>query len=206
MKDTILSDREKFLLRHIRNFIVHQHRNPSIRFLMRQMNYKSTRSVSILISNLKEKGILSKDSFGNLNINENCYNESYNERTIDVPLIGNIHCGTPLLAEESIEKTIPVSTKLAKPPYKYFFLKAIGDSMNQKGIDDGDLVLIKQQNVAKNGDLVVALIDDSATIKEIKILDNVILLIPRSSNPDHKEIVLSRDFLIQGIVVTSIKL
>jgi repressor LexA len=79
-------------------------------------------------------------------------------------------------------------------------LKAKGDSMNKKGINPGDLILVRQQHTAKNGDLVVALINDEATVKEYRILDEAIALVPRSTNPKHKPIVLQDDFMIQGVV------
>lgn len=124
--------------------------------------------------------------------------------TVDVPLVGMVSCGTPLLAEENIEARIPVSTKLAKPPYKYFLLRASGDSMDEAGINNGDLVLVRQQMIAGNGDDVVALIDDEATIKELQISNKAIILKPRSTNKEHQSITLTKDFKIQGVVVTTI--
>ena len=76
--------------------------------------------------------------------------------------------------------------------------------MNLKGINDGDLVLVKQQNTANSGDLVVALIDDDATIKELRINNDNVILLPRSSNESHVPIILSRDFIVQGIVISTI--
>ncbi len=132
-------------------------------------------------------------------------------QTVDVPLIGTVACGTPVLAEENIQAQIPVSTKLAKPPHRYFLLKARGDSMDlpcpergQKGIDDGDLVLVRQQTIAKDGDTVVALIDNEATIKEFRIGGETYVLRPRSRNKQHQPIVLTKDFQVQGIVVAAI--
>ncbi len=133
--------------------------------------------------------------------------DTYNikaEQTVEVPVVGKVSCGSPILASENIESTIPVSTKLARPPYKYFLLKAKGDSMNLAGINDGDLVLIRQQNTAQNKDIIVALIDDEATIKEYNIAGDKVVLKPLSSNPVHKPIILTNDFKIQGIVVTTI--
>ena len=121
--------------------------------------------------------------------------------TIEVPLVGTCSCGTPLLAEENIEEMIPVSTKIAKPPYRYFILRASGDSMNRAGINGGDLVLVRQQMTANNGDNVVALIDNEATIKEMQISDKEIILKPKSTSKQHKPIILSRDFRIQGVVI-----
>jgi repressor LexA len=76
--------------------------------------------------------------------------------------------------------------------------------MNRKGIEPGDLVLVRQQLDAENGQSVVALIDDEATVKEIQKADHTVLLKPRSTNPTHKPVVLSEDFQVQGIVVATI--
>ena len=79
-----------------------------------------------------------------------------------------------------------------------------GRQAGQKGIDDGDLVLVRQQTTAKDGDTVVALIDDEATIKEFRIGGETFVLKPRSRNKQHQPIVLTKDFQVQGVVVTSI--
>jgi repressor LexA len=119
--------------------------------------------------------------------------------------VGSVACGIPILAEENIEAMIPVSKGLAKPGNRYFLLRAVGDSMNLAGIDDGDLVLVRQQPAAKNGDLVVALIDDAATIKEFYRAGDAVVLKPKSKNKRHQPIVLTEDFQVQGIVVKTIK-
>jgi repressor LexA len=126
------------------------------------------------------------------------------EQTIDVPVIGRASCGSPMLAVENIETTISVSTKIAKPPYKYFLLRANGDSMNLAGINDGDMVLVRQQQTAQNKDIVVALIDDEATIKEYNIASDKIILKPVSSNPAHKPVIVTNNFIVQGIIVSVI--
>jgi SOS regulatory protein LexA len=127
-----------------------------------------------------------------------------NNRTVDVPVVGKIACGAPVLAEENIEQVLPVSTSLAAGSYNYFILKAKGDSMNLAGINDGDYVLIRQQTFARPGDIVVALINEEATLKEYVPQGNVVVLKPHSSNTEHKPIILSRDLIIQGVVVTAL--
>jgi SOS regulatory protein LexA len=126
------------------------------------------------------------------------------EQTVEVPVVGRAACGMPMLAEENIEQMIPVSKKIAYPPYKYYMLRAKGDSMNEAGINDNDLVLVRQQATARHGDVVVALIDDEATIKEYTSTGSAVVLKPHSSNPVHKPIILMRDFMVQGVVVTTV--
>lgn len=123
-----------------------------------------------------------------------------NVNTVKIPLLGTVACGTPIFAEENIETFIPVSDKFIKPNNRYYILRAYGDSMDDAGIDDGALVLIRQQQTAQNGDNVVALIDNEATIKEFHYSNDMIILKPKSKNSKHQPIVLTSDFRIQGIV------
>lgn len=204
MRSQILSHKESEAIRQIRNSLMHRGSSPSIREIMSSLGYRSPRSAALIITQLINKGILRRKSDGNLQIIKNLEDDKTRAQTVDVPLIGTVACGTPALAEENIEAMIPVSIKLTRPPYKYFLLKANGDSMNKKGINDGDLVLVRQQTTAKNGDVVVALIDDEATIKEFYISGETIVLKPKSNNKQHKAIVLTKDFQIQGVVVTTI--
>jgi SOS regulatory protein LexA len=132
------------------------------------------------------------------------FTDSDSEQTVEVPVVGRAACGMPMLAEENIEQMIPVSKKIATPPYKYYMLRAKGDSMNQAGINDNDLVLVRQQSTARHGDVVVALIDDEATIKEYNTTGSAVVLKPNSTNPAHRPIILMRDFMVQGVVVTTI--
>jgi repressor LexA len=124
--------------------------------------------------------------------------------TVPIPLVGQVAAGRPILAAENVEAYIPVSTKLARGRWQYFLLRVRGDSMNRAGIQDGDLALVRQQSTAQPGEHVVALIDDDATVKRLRVARDAIVLEPVSSNPVHRPIVVDRDFLIQGVVVASI--
>jgi SOS regulatory protein LexA len=141
---------------------------------------------------------------GSVMVIEAPFTDSDSEQTVEVPVLGRAACGMPMLAEENIEQYIPVSKKIAASPYKYYMLRAKGDSMNQAGINDGDLVLVRQQSTARHGDIVVALIDDEATIKEYTATGSAVVLKPHSDNAIHKPIILMRDFMVQGVVVTTI--
>ncbi len=201
-----ISNKELAALRVIRNFLMKNGKMPSVRELMKEMDYRSPRSAAVILQNLIDKNILGKKGDGTIRLIEYELSQSEvnSEQTVKIPLLGTIACGLPVLAEENIEAMISVSTKLVKPNDKYFLLKARGDSMNEKGINDGDLLLVKQQNTAETGDMVVALIDDEATVKELKINDDNVILLPRSSNKTHMPIILSRNFRVQGIVVSTI--
>ena len=202
-----LSKKEKEVLYKIRNYLIHKGESPSIRKLMEELGYKSPRSIAIYIDNLIKLGFLKRKEDKSLQLVKDLSNESIMEnivQTVKIPLLGLVACGRPILAEENIDAMISVSTELAKPPHKYFLLKAKGDSMNEKGINDGDIVLVRQETTAKDGDMVLALIDDEATIKEFHRTDHAVILRPRSTNKEYQPIILTRDFKIQGIVITTI--
>ncbi len=173
------------------NSYVQNRRQPSLEDLYKIAEVLGVEAKQLLVTGL-QKTKLNEDS-------------ATNAYTVKIPLLGTVACGTPIFAEENIEAFIPVSDKFIKPSNHYFILRASGDSMNEVGIDDGDLVLIRQQNTARDGEHVVALIDDEATIKEFHYSNNMIILKPRSNNSKHQPIVLTSDFRIQGIVETVIR-
>lgn len=125
---------------------------------------------------------------------------------VQVPLVGNVACGMPIWAEEMIEEWIPLSTKLVRQTQDVFMLRAVGDSMDLAGIDDGDYIIFKKTNTALPGDKVVVLIGSEATVKKVKFEKNKILFEPMSSNKEHKTITPKPDtFMIQGKVIGVIK-
>jgi repressor LexA len=194
------TEKEQQALRYLRNAIVHQGYSPSVRDLARELGYKSPRTAFLVLENLVERGWLKRKPDGKLQMRKDLAEAEDHARTVDVPLVGSVTCGNPLVAEENIEAYIPVSTNLARPGNKYFLLRAVGDSMNQAGVEDGNLLLVRQQPVAENGDKVVALIDDAATVKEYHREKEGVLLKPRSKNKTHKPIVVTETFMIQGVV------
>jgi repressor LexA len=201
---TQLSKKQVDAVRHIRNWIMHKGKTPSVRELMSALGYKSPRSAALIIEKLIQKSILRKRANGDLQLIKDIDADSVHARTVDIPLVGMVTCGVPILAQENIEGFIPVSVSLAKPGFKYFLLRAKGDSMNKAGINNGDLILVRRQSTAQNGDIVVALIDDEATVKEFQHSKNCVVLMPRSNNKNHKPIILTENFQVQGVAVTTI--
>jgi repressor LexA len=192
-------------VRHIRNWIARRGRTPSVRELMGALGYKSPRSAQDILEQLEQKGIIKKFASGDYQLlHDPDLGRAYIQ-TMNVPVVGTVAAGTPILAEENIEGFIPISTTLAKPGGKYFLLRAKGDSMDKAGIKDGDFVLVRQQASADPGERVVALIDDEATIKEYHPQKNVVILKPRSRNLENKPIIVDQDFQIQGVVVATVQ-
>ena len=105
------------------------------------------------------------------------------EDVIDIPVIGRVAAGTPILAEQNIEDTFPIPARFAASGTNYM-LRVRGESMIEAGILDGDYILVKKQNTANNGEIVVALIDDEATVKTFYKEKDHIRLQPENSTMD----------------------
>lgn len=202
--DKILNSKQLEAMRHIRNFLVHHGRSPSVRELMVAMKYNSPSSAAAVLEVLIKYRFIRRRPDNSLQLLNDPERTVNNPRTVKIPLVGTVACGSPILAEENIEAMIPISESFVKPGHRYFLLRVKGDSMNATGINDGDLVLVRQQPIAENGEIVVALIDDSATVKEFHCSKDAVILKPRSKNKEYQPIILTENFQIQGVVIKTI--
>src|ERR1035437_2772543 len=189
-------------LRFLDRAIVREGRSPTVRELAQFLGYKSPRTAFLVLTKLVKQGWVRRKADGKLQMRKSFSEVEDHARTVEVPLIGSVACGRPFLAEQNIEAYIQVSISLAKPGNSYFLLRAVGDSMDDAGIHSGDLVLVRRQGHAENGDKVVALIDDEATIKEFFREKRGVLLKPKSKNKMNKPIILTESFMIQGVVTS----
>ena len=196
-----LTTKEQFVFQKVREFLTSGEKI-TIRALQSSLWYASPRSISVLLDQIMEKWWLYRDSREDIKIAPQYSTDSYEVRAI--PLVWAIACGMPIFAEENIETKIPISTKLLSNADEYFFLRAEWDSMNKKWVEDGDLVLIRKTNIPENGKIVVALINDEATLKEYRQIDGCVYLIPHSNNPIHKPIILDEsdgNVMVQWIFI-----
>jgi len=197
-----LTGKQKEILSIIIDLTNKKGSSPTLEEIRVVLGYSNTSSVQRHTDALKSKGYLS-DSRG--------LELANSSSKVKVPLVGNVACGAPLLAVENIEAYLFIDEDIVSGrPENFFFLKAVGDSMNatdikNKTIDDGDFVLVKKQNNADRGNRVVALLGENATIKKYVPQENYVKLEPESSNPANKPIIMFEDFSIQGIVVNVIK-
>lgn len=174
---------------------------PSIREICDALGFKSTSSAHGYLSKLEEKGYIRRDPTKPraIEILDNDFNNnfSHNKNIINVPLIGSVTAGAPILAVENVEDVIPFATDFVNNS-NAFILKVKGKSMIEAGILDDDYVIVAQQSVATNGDIVVALIEDEATIKRFYKESNHIRLQPENSL---MEPILVNDVTILGKVI-----
>ncbi|MDO8658496.1 MAG: transcriptional repressor LexA [Candidatus Levybacteria bacterium] len=201
-----LTSKQKIMLSTIKDLRSKLGKPPTLEEIKKELGYSGISSVQRHVDALKNKGRLSNDPYQARSL------EVSPEQTINIPLVGNVAAGTPILAIENIEAYVPYdSAKIKANLGDHFFLRAVGDSMNKADIngmtiESGDYVLVRKQDTANYGQIVVALIGDEATIKKLSKEDGHISLEPISSNPANKPIYIFDDsLLIQGVVVDVFK-
>ena len=199
-----LSDNDKKVFALIRNRLVHGLGSPTLREINAVTGKSSPRSAVLALERLEKAGLLRR-SGRTIELISPSLEHNASVSTINVPLVGRIAAGCPILAEENVEAVIPVSTALAKPGSKYFLLRVDGSSMNKAlvggtKIEDGSIVLVRQQSSADDGQIVVALINDEATVKVLERKNGLVILRPNSTK-QYSPIVLTDNCIIQGVVV-----
>jgi repressor LexA len=177
-----------------------QGKTPTLEELRQYLHYATVSSVQRHVDALKAKGYLTSDKHQGRAL------QVTHQHLASIPLVGNVACGTPLLAEENVEAYISYdAAKLRGNPDDYFFLRAAGDSMNRANIDTGDFVLVRKAVAAEPGKRVVALVGDDATIKKLDHQNGHWVLRPESTNPAHKPLIMLEDFSVQGVVADVVK-
>lgn len=160
-----ISKKQQEILDYIKNEILNKGFPPAVREICEAVHLKSTSSVHSHLETLEKNGYIRRDATKPraIEIIDDNFNLTRRE-VVNVPLIGTVAAGEPLLAVENIESYFPIPAEFM-PNAQSFMLKVKGESMVNAGILDGDQVLVQQQANAENGDIVVALVDDSATVK-----------------------------------------
>lgn len=160
-----ISAKQKEILEYIKQEILNKGYPPAVREICEAVDLKSTSSVHSHLETLEKNGYIRRDPTKPraIEIMDDNFNLTRREVT-NVPIIGNVAAGQPLLAVENIENYFPIPVELL-PNAETFILNVKGESMINAGIYDGDQILVQRQSDACNGDIVVALVDDSATVK-----------------------------------------
>lgn len=160
-----ITAKQQEILEYIKQTILKKGYPPAVREICEAVSLKSTSSVHSHLETLEKNGYIRRDPTKprTIEIIDDCFNLTRRE-VVNVPLIGTVAAGQPIIAEENIESYFPIPVELL-PNTDVFMLHVKGESMVNKGILDGDQVIVAQQETARNGDMVVALIEDSATVK-----------------------------------------
>lgn len=193
-----ISAKQQEILEYIKQTILKKGYPPAVREICEAVHLKSTSSVHSHLETLEENGYIRRDPTKprTIEILDEHFNLTRREM-VNVPLIGSVAAGQPLLAQENIEGYFPIPASIL-PNQETFMLKVQGESMINAGIFNGDQIIVAQQDTAENGDIVVALLDDSATVKRYYKEDEHIRLQPEN---DTMSPIISTDVQIVGKVV-----
>lgn len=202
-----LTKKQRAVLDCIESCIREKGYGPTVREICTSMNLSSPSTVHVHLNTLEEKGYIVRDPLKSRSISltysldpaDDLPEKSFSQvrNIVQVPLVGNVAAGEPILAEENITDTITLPTEIVGDAPS-FMLSVRGESMVEAGINDGDFVVVKEQPVALNGDIVVAIIDDGATVKRFFRERDHIRLQPENSSMDP---IITRDCSIAGKVV-----
>ena len=179
-----ISSKQREILEYIKQEILNKGYPPAVREICEAVHLKSTSSVHSHLETLEKNGYIRRDPTKPraIEIIDDNFNLTRRE-VVNVPIIGQVAAGQPLLAVENIEDYFPIPTEFM-PNAETFMLKVKGDSMINAGIFNGDKILVQKQSDAQNGDIVVALVDDSATVKTFYKEDGHFRLQPENDTMD----------------------
>ena len=175
---------------------------PSYREIAKGVNIKSTNSIKKYLDILEEKNLIKRNDYQNRSIQIVKKDYSNEKDLIKIPLIGKVSAGIPILAVENIEDEFIVSKSVFGTSQELFMLKISGDSMIEIGINDGDYVVVKKQETAENGEIVVAYLEGYATVKTFYKDGEKVTLQPQ--NPLYQKIVTTNCSIL-GKVIGCIK-
>lgn len=201
-KEVRLTRRQEDILVFVKDHIKKSGFPPTILEIQEEFSFRSPNAVQEHLKALEHKGQIrrSPNKWRGLEVVGTTMPSA-----VSVPLIGRIAAGTPILAEENIERTISVDRSLVHRATKLFALHVRGNSMIKAGIYDGDIVVAQQQSVAENGDIVIALLCDEATVKRFYHKNKVILLQPENDTMQAIKVTGGEDFRILGKVVATLR-
>jgi repressor LexA len=201
-----LTNRQEEILRFINDFIIKNSFPPTYREIGNHFNIASTFGVKRHLDALIKKGFINVDSKSNrsISLTEKSFerfNRIKENNSIEIPIIGRVAAGYPVLSEQNIEGTLFIDSSLIKRGNNYFGLKVRGDSMIDDGIFEGDTVIVKSQHNAESNDIIIAMVDNDTTVKRFKKNKNNIELVP--ANDNYLPIIVSDkdNFSILGKVV-----
>ena len=179
-----ITDKQKEILEYIKEMILKKGYPPAVREICEAVHLKSTSSVHSHLESLEKNGYIRRDPTKprTIEILDDDFALTRRE-VVNVPVIGTVAAGTPILAEQNIEDYLPIPAEML-PNKEVFMLKVKGNSMIEAGIYSGDKVIVAKQPDAENGDKVVALVDDSATVKTFYKENGHFRLQPENSTMD----------------------
>lgn len=202
----MLTERQQQVLDYIRETVVNRGYPPSVREIGEAVGLSSPSTVHSHLNSLVEAGVIRRDATkprAIMIVDAPSTRPADDRRIRDIPLLGRIAAGTPVLAAEQVEEVLPLPVELVGEG-PVFLLEVKGDSMIDAGIHPGDLVAIHKQSDANDGEIVAALIDgEEATVKRLRRRDGRVVL--ESANPAYEPMVFTDGVELIGRVVTVLR-
>lgn len=199
-----ISAKQQEILDFIKSEIINRGYPPAVRDICEAVHLKSTSSVHSHLETLEKNGYIRKDPTKPraIEILDDEFNMTRKEM-VSIPVVGTVAAGIPILATENIESYIPMPSEMlpSASNHKFFILNVKGDSMINCGILNGDQIIVEQQETAANGEIIVALVDDSATVKRFYKENDCIRLQPENDTMDPIIIPSGTDVSILGKVI-----
>jgi len=206
-KDNILTPKQKKAYLTIKSHINSYGESPTLSELAKQLKVSSIRSVTQYLESLQRKGLIIRSRYAQRSI-KLTEDSKPSEEIIQVPVFASAGCGSPnIIAERSFDEFVSLSKDfLDNKKDNLFIIKAVGESMLDAGIKSGDMVLVEKTEDVQSGDLICAIIEDTAVIKKLSFANNAVILSPVSHDPSYHPIILKRDFKVFGKVIQTIKI
>ena len=201
----LLTFKQQRVLNAVREHIYKQNQSPTLEQLRSSLGFSSLRTVTQYLEVLERKGYILRRKNAKRNIELRTMSEGAGT-TMSVPVVANVGCDDlSLFAQEEHDEFLEVDKTIASDSRSnesgIVAVRAVGDSMQDAGINQGDYVLIRFTDEAQNGDRVAAIVGDMVTVKRYERKNGVTILYPESKNPKYKPIVLREDFKIAGKVL-----
>lgn len=174
-----LGGKQKKIYNYIKQYVEDNGYPPSVRDICEAVGLSSTSTVHGHLKRLEKKGLISRDPSKTRAISINDADSDARSKAMVIPIIGRVTAGLPILATENVEEYIPLPSSFVRDEQS-FILSVVGESMIEAGINDGDNIVVRQQNYADDGDIVVALIEDEATVKRFFLEGRKVRLQPEN--------------------------
>lgn len=194
-----LTQKEKSVYKYIQECVERNGYAPSVRDICSAVGIKSTSTVHAYLSRLEEKGYISKSQGKSRALKIEAAKDSDSDSMMRVPIIGKVTAGIPILAVENYDGYVDFPCSMSRSKSNLFALRVMGESMIEAGILDGDIVVVESKQYADNGEIVVAMIEDEATVKRFYHEQNGMIRL-QPANSSMKPFIVSKATILGKVI------
>jgi SOS regulatory protein LexA len=208
MKENIITDKQKRVLKIIGEYYEKNGESPTVSEIKKILRVKSLRSITQYLDILEKKGFIYRKKNVSRGVIPVGYKSQFNPEIVSVSVIGSAGCDNQsIFADTIFDEHINISKNLIEgKEERMIAIRAMGESMTEAGINDGDIVLVEKTEDIQNNDRAVVIINDIAVIKRIFFTDDTVILKPDSKEEGYKPIIMDKDFRVMGKVIRVVKM